>query len=140
MLERHHFAQDLASGHWTMTELCDRYGISRNTGYKWLHRFDQEGCGRAPGAEPGAAILADGDARRGRRADSRGAHPLRLGRAEDLEAPAYAGPQARLAGAECGLRHSRSPRSRAETAESDAVETFRRRGAPHVGPEPGVDD
>lgn len=43
MLERHHFAQDFASGHWTMTELCDRYGISRNTGYKWLHRYEQDG-------------------------------------------------------------------------------------------------
>jgi len=39
MFERHHFAQDLASGQWTMTELCTRYGISRNTGYKWRERF-----------------------------------------------------------------------------------------------------
>ena len=39
MFERHHFAQDLASGQWTMTELCSRYGISRNTGYKWRERF-----------------------------------------------------------------------------------------------------
>ena len=39
MFERHHFAQDLASGLWTMTELCARYGISRNTGYKWCERF-----------------------------------------------------------------------------------------------------
>ena len=39
MFERHHFAQDLASGQWTMTELCARYGISRNTGYKWRERF-----------------------------------------------------------------------------------------------------
>lgn len=58
MLERRHFAQDLASGHWTMTELCDRYGISRNTGYKWLHRFEQEGVpglldrSRAPRSRP----------------------------------------------------------------------------------------
>jgi putative transposase len=43
VLERHHFAQDLESGHWTMTELCLRYGISRNTGYKWLERFRHEG-------------------------------------------------------------------------------------------------
>ena len=39
MFERHHFAQDLVSGLWTMTELCTRYGISRNTGYKWRERF-----------------------------------------------------------------------------------------------------
>ena len=41
--ERHHFAQDLESGLWSMTELCLRYGISRNTGYKWLERYGQEG-------------------------------------------------------------------------------------------------
>lgn len=58
VLERHHFAQDLASGHWTMTELCDRYGVSRNTGYKWLHRFEHEGAAglldrsRAPHSSP----------------------------------------------------------------------------------------
>jgi hypothetical protein len=31
MLERHHFVHDYDSGHWTMTELCTRYGVSRNT-------------------------------------------------------------------------------------------------------------
>jgi hypothetical protein len=31
VLERHHFVQDLESA---MSELCLRYGISRNTGYK----------------------------------------------------------------------------------------------------------
>ncbi|MFB3111903.1 MAG: integrase core domain-containing protein [Gemmatimonadales bacterium] len=43
VLERQHFVQDLDSGHWTMTELCVRYGISRNTGYKWLDRYRQSG-------------------------------------------------------------------------------------------------
>ena len=43
MLERHHLAQDLESGQWTMTELCERYGISRITGYKWLQRYRQHG-------------------------------------------------------------------------------------------------
>ena len=43
VLERHHFAQDLDSGQWTMSELCLRYGISRNTGYKWLDRYRQSG-------------------------------------------------------------------------------------------------
>ena len=32
VLERHHCMHDYDSGHWTMTELCLRYGISRNTG------------------------------------------------------------------------------------------------------------
>jgi transposase InsO family protein len=43
VLERHHFAQDLESGQWTMTELCLRYGISRTTGYTWRDRYVQEG-------------------------------------------------------------------------------------------------
>ena len=44
MLERHHFVHDLESGQWTMTELCERYGISRNTGYKWLQRYRRMAC------------------------------------------------------------------------------------------------
>jgi len=58
VLERHHFVQDLKSGHWSMTELCGRYGISRVTGYKWLDRFQQSGVaglsdqGRAPRSCP----------------------------------------------------------------------------------------
>lgn len=43
MLERHHFVLDYDSGHWTMTELCARYGVSRNTGYKWLERYHHGG-------------------------------------------------------------------------------------------------
>ena len=39
MFRRLHFAQDLPSGRWTMTELCTRYGISRNTDYKWRDRL-----------------------------------------------------------------------------------------------------
>jgi putative transposase len=44
VLERHHFTRDLESGQWSMTELCLRYGISRNTGYKWLERYRHEGA------------------------------------------------------------------------------------------------
>lgn len=44
VLERHHFVQDLDSGQWTMTELCLRYGISRNTGYTWADRYGQSGA------------------------------------------------------------------------------------------------
>ena len=44
VLERRHFVHDLKSGHWTMSELCVRYGISRITGYKWLDRYRQSGA------------------------------------------------------------------------------------------------
>ena len=33
---------EFLSGQWSMTELCERYRVSRPTGYKWLHR-DNEG-------------------------------------------------------------------------------------------------
>ena len=36
--ERARFVHDLESGHWSMTELCERYGVSRPTGYKWVAR------------------------------------------------------------------------------------------------------
>ena len=36
--ERGRFVRDFESGHWSMTELCERYGVSRPTGYKWMAR------------------------------------------------------------------------------------------------------
>jgi transposase InsO family protein len=58
MLERRHFIHDLNSRHWTMSELCLRYGVSRVTGYKWLERYQRGGDGwlvdqsRAPRTSP----------------------------------------------------------------------------------------
>lgn len=42
--QRRKFIRDLASGQWSMTELCDRYGISRVTGYKWRDRHGGGGA------------------------------------------------------------------------------------------------
>ena len=36
--ERLRFVTDYESGQWSMTELCERYGVTRPTGYKWLAR------------------------------------------------------------------------------------------------------
>jgi putative transposase len=36
--ERVRFVRDYASGQWSMTELCERFGVSRPTGYTWLAR------------------------------------------------------------------------------------------------------
>ena len=36
--QRVQFVWDFTSGQWTMTELCERYGITRPTGYKWIGR------------------------------------------------------------------------------------------------------
>jgi putative transposase len=43
MDERMRFIVDCRSDEWTMTELCERYEISRKTGYKWLERYEMEG-------------------------------------------------------------------------------------------------
>ncbi len=37
------FLEDYNSDVWSMAELCERYGISRPTGYLWVHRFIEEG-------------------------------------------------------------------------------------------------
>jgi transposase-like protein len=36
MEQRERFIADRRRALYTMSELCDRYGISRKTGYKWL--------------------------------------------------------------------------------------------------------
>ena len=41
--ERAQFVRDLASGQWTMTELCEHHGVSRPTGYKWARRYEERG-------------------------------------------------------------------------------------------------
>ncbi len=45
MDERVRFVGESQSGEWTLTELCERYGISRKTGYKWLERYRRFGAG-----------------------------------------------------------------------------------------------
>jgi Homeodomain-like domain len=52
MDERMRFIVDCRSDEWTMTELCERYEISRKTGYKWLERYEISGTGaKCPWAE-----------------------------------------------------------------------------------------
>jgi hypothetical protein len=48
--QRHHFYRDYASGQWSMSELCDRYQISRPTGYKWIVTLFPEGTGSLDGS------------------------------------------------------------------------------------------
>ena len=43
MDEKFSFVTTLDSGLYTMTELCERHGISRKTGYKWYRRYRSEG-------------------------------------------------------------------------------------------------
>lgn len=41
--QRRRLVLDLESGHWSMTEVCERYGISRPTAYKWVGRYREAG-------------------------------------------------------------------------------------------------
>jgi putative transposase len=43
MSRRVQFITAFDSCQYSMTELCERYGISRKTGYKWADRFEKEG-------------------------------------------------------------------------------------------------
>jgi transposase InsO family protein len=43
MEERLRFVEEARHGRWTMVELCERYGVSRTTGYKWLERYAEMG-------------------------------------------------------------------------------------------------
>jgi transposase InsO family protein len=44
--ERFRFVCDFESGQWSMTELCERYAITRPTGYKWIARAREPGESR----------------------------------------------------------------------------------------------
>lgn len=52
------FIADYLRGAETITDLCQRYGISRKTGYKWIQRYRQQGmaglaeCSRRPHQSP----------------------------------------------------------------------------------------
>ncbi len=52
------FISEVLKGNCSMSELCERFGVSRKTGYKWLDRYQAEGPGgledrsRAPHNHP----------------------------------------------------------------------------------------
>lgn len=60
MEERMEFMLLHESGNWSMTDLCEIFGVSRKTGYKWLRRYEQIGMdglremSRAPLRHPNA--------------------------------------------------------------------------------------
>ncbi len=43
MKERMRFVTDWERGLYSMGELCARYGVSRETGYKWIGRYEGDG-------------------------------------------------------------------------------------------------
>ena len=58
MEQRTKFIIDVLEGSYSMTELCEYYGISRKSGYKWIQRYEQGGfdairdLSRAPHRHP----------------------------------------------------------------------------------------
>jgi transposase len=72
MNERIRFVADFQHGLLSMTELCERYHISRKTGYKWLDRFEEEGPSGPGRALQKAPALSPQDARARRAGDSTG--------------------------------------------------------------------
>ena len=46
MEEKQQFVSLLSSGHFTMSELCKTFGISRKTGHKWRDRHAAHGIGK----------------------------------------------------------------------------------------------
>jgi putative transposase len=58
--QRREFIQEWQLNEVSFAELCSRYGVSRQTGYKWLRRFDRQGetglrdLSRAPHLSPQA--------------------------------------------------------------------------------------
>ena len=49
--ERWRFIEDWRSEDWNMAELCDFYGVTRKTGYKWVQRYELGGL-EAPHHHP----------------------------------------------------------------------------------------
>src|ERR1051326_7553714 len=43
MEEKLRFVFEYEQGHWSMTELCQRYEIARETGYVWIRRYRERG-------------------------------------------------------------------------------------------------
>ncbi len=43
MDERVHFISDYLRAKYEVSELCEAYGISRKTGYKWISRYKEQG-------------------------------------------------------------------------------------------------
>jgi len=71
------FCHAYASQQWSMTELCEQYGISRKTGYKWAARYDAHGrAGLADRARrPHTSAWATDEAIVARLCEARRRHP-----------------------------------------------------------------
>jgi hypothetical protein len=58
---RMRFVAAVRAGEDVLTALCEKYGVSRRIGYKWLARYAAEGPPRIAGAAAGTATGALGN-------------------------------------------------------------------------------
>ncbi len=106
MDQKTQFIADVLRGTLSVVELCDIYGISRKTAYKWIDRYVREGPGallersrrpqRSPNSTPPELVQAIVEARR--------RHPS-WGRKETSEDPARQTPALAMAATHRRLRH-----------------------------------
>ena len=71
--ERIRSIADYESRLYTMIELCQRFGVSRQTGYKWIHRFREQG---AAGLEDRSRVRTTARTKCRRRRSRRSSQPV----------------------------------------------------------------
>ena len=121
MDQRTQFIADHLRGTRSVTELCDEYGITRKTGYKWIERYMRRGPAgledrsRRPRVSPNAT---DPGGRRRDCSTLRRRHPS--WGAKKLLASWRSAIRAGAAGPLDGLRHPQAPRAGAQDAAAGA--------------------
>src|SRR5580658_7706422 len=58
MDQRKEFIEEYQLEQEALAELCRKYGVSRQTGYKWVKRFEAEGEAGLEGGRSGALAIA----------------------------------------------------------------------------------
>jgi transposase-like protein len=61
MEEKLKFVLEYVEQEWSMSELCERYGIARETGYVWLRRYQAVGWEGLREEEPSGAKVSEPD-------------------------------------------------------------------------------
>lgn len=116
--ERFQFIEDWKQKEWNFTELCDRYEVSRKTGYKWLERYQAEGLdglqeqSRAPLWHPNQVVAEVAEALVGARDMHPSWGPVKLKAFLEREAPEVVWPAASTIGVILAERGLVIPRKR----------------------------
>jgi putative transposase len=127
MEERFKFVQEFQTDDWSFAELCRRYGVSRQTGYKWLGRYAAAGLeglrdeSRAPDHHPNEVLAEVADAVLEMRREHPHWGPLKLRRRLQREGPEILWPAASTMGEilkRAGLTVPRKQRRRATPSPS----------------------